>query len=1373
MRSYHPGDPSRQVEIGTAATLYQDPSDGRKYILIINEALLLTETNDGTLLNPNQLRMNGCIVHEGPKRFVPDSLHRIEIKSRTDRQGLVIPLSLRAVFSGFESTKPTFEDVETYPHIELTSSEFWEPHSPAHAEEEEQLTAAYEGPNRVEGVCTRGESFSGDYAMRQVASIQAYSAAFKDPHGDPTLAILNDTPWLEGQEFETRIVGCVGTRMAEQIIVAADDYIGDGLSGRGDSSLYSVSDEWREVAKLTTEGGYNIEAVATTERKSVITPEMLARRWMIPLPTAKRTLKVTTQAGVRNILLPGDRKVRQRLDHLRFPNLKGRFYSDTMFSKVTSLRSNKCAQVFTNGLGFDEFYPIKSKGEAPQTLMKFVHDVGIMQTCVTDGAPELTEGEWGRICRRFTIQQQTTVPYSPWRNLAEHSIRELKQGIRRATGRAKSPKRLWDYCGEWVAAIRRVTALDLPQLEGEVPETHVRGTTTDISSLALFDWYEPVEYHMPTNGFPNAKRLLGRFVGVAAEVTIDEMAFRILTESGKVVVRKSVWGIEPERKNTDLYKAELHLLDEAIKSKLGDSLDDNEIDPELVGIAPEVPDYLFDEDEVQEPYDKSATVKEADDYFTSDAYDQYLTAEVLIPQGGVMKKAVVKRRATDQDGNPIGRRNPNPILDSREYEVQFPDGSVDILTANKISESILTQVDSEGRSYSVLKEITDHRKDGTALSIDDGFIESHKGRKSRRITTKGWELLVCWADGSTSWIPLKDIKNSNPVEVAEYAVANKIVSEPAFAWWVPAVLKKRDRIIAKVKSRYWSRTHKFGVRMPKSVKEALEIDAETGTDFWRLAIEREMRNIMPAFQFLDDDKVPVGYKHIDFHMIFDVKFDLTRKARFVAGGHKTEPPKESTYSSVVSRDSVRIAFLIAALNDLDILAADIQNAYLNADTKERVYTTAGMEFGADKVGRPVLVVRAAYGLRGSGKAFRDHMAATLRDAGYVSSKADPDVYMRKQCKPGGYEYWEYVLTYVDDILVVSHNPGETMKHLQERYTLKEGSVKEPDTYLGAEISKYDIGDEDSPGKMRWSMSCNTYVKRAVAEVERVLSEVGLKLSSKASTPMAAGYRPEIDGSDVLDSERANYFQGLIGILRWICELGRIDIIVDVSMLSRYLAEPREGHLEQAFHIFAYLKKHGRSRLVFDETVPVFDESRFDKCDWEEFYPGAKEVIPLDVPEERGNGVVMSCFVDADHAGCRVTRRSQTGIIIFLNRAPILWYSKRQNTIESSTFGSEFIAAKTAVEMIEGLRYKLRMMGIPILGATNVFCDNESVVKNSTRPESVLKKKHNAIAYHRVREAQAAGHIRMAKEDGDTNLADILTKCLPGPRLKRLLGHILY
>ena len=662
----------------------------------------------------------------------------------------------------------------------------------------------------------------------------------------------------------------------------------------------------------------------------------------------------------------------------------------------------------------------------------------------------------------------------------------------------------------------------------------------------------------------------------------------------------------------------------------------------------------------------------------------------------------------------------------------------------------------------------DHRKDGSAVALDDSYMP---GTRNRIRTTKGWQLLVEWKDGTSDWLPLADLKESYPVAVAEYAVNNKIVSEPAFAWWVPHVLKKRDRIIKKVKTRYFRRTHKFGIELPKTVAEAFAIDKKTGTDLWRKAIEKEMRNVQVAFDIKEDGVVPVGFKEISCHLIFDVKSDtLQRKARFVAGGHLTDPPKDSTYSSVVSRDSVRLFFLLAALNDLDVLACDIQNAYINAETKEKVWFRPDDDaLGANNKGKVVVIVRALYGLKSSGARFREHLAQSLRDIGFKGCKADPDVWLREAVKPDGTKIYEYVLCYVDDCIFQGLDPKAFMDRLGKVYTLKEGSVKEPDAYLGADISKMVM----SNGDVAWALSSDTYVKRAVEDVERYLDERGKQLKKKVVSPLASGYRPELDMSPELDDAEASYYMSLMGVLRWILELGRIDVMVETGLLARFQTNPRQGHLDQAFHLFAYLKKYGRSALVFDWTEPVLDESKFQEVDWKEFYPEAAELIPPNAPESRGRGVVTTCFVDADHAGCRLTRRSHSGIIIFVNRAPIIWFSKRQATVESSTFGSESVAMRQAIDLIEALRYKLRMMGVPIDGATKVYCDNDSVVKSTTRPESTLKKKHNAINYHRAREAQAAGHIRIAWIEGKNNLADVLTKVLVGERRRYLLSRILW
>ena len=173
------------------------------------------------------------------------------------------------------------------------------------------------------------------------------------------------------------------------------------------------------------------------------------------------------------------------------------------------------------------------------------------------------------------------------------------------------------------------------------------------------------------------------------------------------------------------------------------------------------------------------------------------------------------------------------------------------------------------------------------------------------------------------------------------------------------------------------------------------------------------------------------------------------------------------------------------------------------------------------------------------------------------------------------------------------------------------------------------------------------------------------------------------------------------------------------------------------------------------------------------YREAGEQIPDDAPPARGRMVSMHCFVDADHASNKVTRKSQTGILIFLNRAPISWFSKRQNTVESSTFGSEFIAMKTAVELLQALRHKLRWFGVPIDGPVNVFGDNDSVINSAQKPEVTLSKKHNGIAYHKVREAVAAGTIRVAYVHTTLNLADLLTKPLPRVMRDTLLDYFFY
>jgi hypothetical protein len=368
----------------------------------------------------------------------------------------------------------------------------------------------------------------------------------------------------------------------------------------------------------------------------------------------------------------------------------------------------------------------------------------------------------------------------------------------------------------------------------------------------------------------------------------------------------------------------------------------------------EYQDLLNEDEDFAEEFNRIFSndgVDEADNQSTPEQYDSFINMELAIDRGDEYPELgrVVKRRK-DKHGNPIGIANNNPILDTRIYQVEFQEGHSESMAANIIAENLFSQIGTEGNRYAILDQIVDSRRDGTDVQESDAFLILKNGTKRRRKTNQGWEVCTLWKDKSTTWHKLKDTKGSYPIGLAEFAAENKLSHLPAFAWWVPHTVKKRDRIISKVKSKYWIRTHKYGIRIPKSGRGAIEIDQENGNTLWWDALILEMKNVRPAFEVFDKkiEDIPIGYTRIDCHIIWDVKLgeNFRRKARFVASGHKTQVSSSLTYSSVVSRESVCIALTITALNRLDILSCDLQNAYLSAECQEKVYTVASPEFGS-------------------------------------------------------------------------------------------------------------------------------------------------------------------------------------------------------------------------------------------------------------------------------------------------------------------------------------------------------------------------------------------------------------------------------------------
>ncbi len=301
-----------------------------------------------------------------------------------------------------------------------------------------------------------------------------------------------------------------------------------------------------------------------------------------------------------------------------------------------------------------------------------------------------------------------------------------------------------------------------------------------------------------------------------------------------------------------------------------------------------------------------------------------------------------------------------------------------------------------------------------------------------------------------------ELKESLPIETSEFAVTAGIDHELAFNWWVPHTLKKRNRIVSIVKqrnARYLKRTHKFSIEMPKTVAEAKDLDQKNGNTLWTNPITREMREVRKAFEILPEwQNVPVGYQKIPCHMVFDVKMEnFKRKACLVAGGHRTKAPATITYASIVSHKTVCIALMLVALNNLQVKTGVVLNAYITAPCKEKVWTILGPEFGPE-AGKSAIIVRALYGLKSAGAAFCTHLASFMRQIGYTSCKADPDLWYKAETQPDdNVRYYAYILVYVDDTLCIHHDAMSVLNWIDKYLPLKPALVGDPDIYLGAKL----------------------------------------------------------------------------------------------------------------------------------------------------------------------------------------------------------------------------------------------------------------------------------------------------------------------------------
>ena len=550
---------------------------------------------------------------------------------------------------------------------------------------------------------------------------------------------------------------------------------------------------------------------------------------------------------------------------------------------------------------------------------------------------------------------------------------------------------------------------------------------------------------------------------------------------------------------------------------------------------------------------------------------------------------------------------------------------------------------------------------------------------------------------------------------------------------------------AKLKCHRTRPVYKYGYQVPRNHEEAVRIDEKFGNTRWQDAEKLEIAQLLEYNTFVDKGlgaPIPEGFQKIPTHFVYDVKHCGRHKARVVAGGHRTEVPVDSVYSGVVSLAGVRIVTLLAELNDMELWGTDIGNAYLESYTKEKVAFIAGPEFGEFN-GHTFVILKAMYGLRSSGARWHDRLFDSLSGMGFTPCKSDPDIWMRA-CV----DHYEYIACYVDDLLIASKKPQGIIDALMAKpnnYKLKGTG---PVTYhLGCDYFRDDDGT--------LCVGPKAYIERLCLQYE---SMFGKKPRASYTSPLLPNDHPELDDSDLLDDDGIHHYQSLIGAFQWIISLGRFDIATAVMSMSSFRVAPREEHLERLKRICGYLSKmkHGYIRIRTEE--PDYSDMPEVHYDWAKtVYGTVKEETPRDAPKPLGKRVVMTSYVDANLYHDMLSGRSVTAALHFLNQTPVDWFSKKQQTVETATYGSEFVAAKTTVQQIMGLRQTLRYLGVKVEGSTRLFGDNGSVVKGGSIPHSALKKRHHGISYHYTREAVASKAVDFRFIPGYLNPADILSK----------------
>ena len=1030
-----------------------------------------------------------------------------------------------------------------------------------------------------------------------------------------------------------------------------------------------------------------------------------------PIETIKRTWAATTRLGQTTLHWPMRKHYKARNPALNIPRRNEAVATDTIYSDTPAINGGqKYAQLFVGRRSLvTDVYPLKSLKEFVNTVEDEIRKRGAMTKLISDSAAVEISKKVKDLLRTYGIDDWQSEPHHQHQNPAERRIGTILNATNNIMNHSGAPAKLWLLALMYTAFLYNHFAHE--SLGWRTPLEIYHGSTPDITAITKHHFHEKVYYALDDTAFPSGTtEAAGWFVGFSPNVG-DALTFKVLTcDTLEVISRSTIRSAEDPRH-----------VNRRLRPHDGESPS---------------PPTTFVHSRFQRP-GESYVRTHAPTFDPSDL----LGRTFLKPRtsDGQQLRARVTKHILDPD---LPDNAPTFLVQTEGTEHE------EIVTYNQLLDAIESDLQREHAD-----EVTTgiHWKYQTILGHEGPLQPTSPNYKGST-----YNVLVHHSTGERIYEPLDVMAAADPMSIAIYAREHGMLETPGWERFNKVLRRKKKftRMLkhSMLKAFRTGRRFKFGYEVPNNHADVLRLDAEAGNTKWQDSENLEVSQLMDYTVFEDKGKairrgktvanLPEGYQLIRVRCVYDVKHDGRHKSRIVAGGHLTPTPVESVYSGVVSIRSIRLVTFLAELNGLQLFGADIGNAYLEADTKERVAIVAGPEFG-DLEGHLLIIRKALYGLRTSGKRWAETFAKTLESLGFMRSKADPDVWMRKNAK---LQVWEYIATYVDDLLIACEDAAAIVKTLREEFKYKIKGDGPLDYHLGITYTR------DADGTLYYH--AEKYIARMMDMYKKYYGE----LPAGVTSPLEKGDHPELDESELLNDEGIRQYQSLTGGLQWLITLGRFDVATSVMTMSRFRAAPRVGHLHRLKRIFGYVHKFRHAAIRIRTELPDYSDLPDEEYDWTyTVYGKVREQLPDDLPEPLGKKVQLTTYKDANLYHDMVTGRAVTGIIHLLNGTPVEWYSKRQATVETATYGSEFVAARTAVDQIIDIKDCLRYLGVPIVERAVMFGDNQSVVTSSTLPHSALNKRHNALSYHRVREAIAAGIVSFFHIDGKSNPADIVSK----------------